>query len=222
MCGRYVLHHSDAELTLRFAVEHSDLTFATSYNAAPTQVRPVIVARESLRQVLECRWGLVPGWAKDPAIGNRMINARAETVREKPSFRTAFARRRCLVPASGFYEWQRLGEQRIPTYVARKDGEPFAMAGLWEQWGGQQGTMLNTFTILTVGPNAVMAPIHDRMPAILSRDDENAWLAGADLAEIHALLRPYPDDLLAARTVSRRVNSPANNDATCIAAVAAT
>jgi putative SOS response-associated peptidase YedK len=184
------------------------------YNIAPTQ--PVVAVRPGERAGREARmlrWGLVPFWAKDLAMGSRMINARGETVAEKPAFRQAFRRRRCLIPADGFYEWQKVPGGKQPWYISARGEGPLAFAGLWERWDKRgTETPVESCTIVTTAANATLAPLHDRMPVILDPAAWDAWL-GADTpsAELRDLLRPAPDGLLAARTVSRRVNSPAND-----------
>lgn len=163
-------------------------------------------------------WGLIPSWAKDPSIGNRIINARSETVAEKPSFRAAFKRRRCLIPANGFYEWKKIGKKKQPYYVRRKDGEPFAFAGLWEPWEGEDGTVIESCTILTTEPNADIRPLHNRMPVILDPSDYDQWLNPEvdELETLAPLMHPYPDGKLEAVPVSPLVNNPKNDDAQCI------
>jgi putative SOS response-associated peptidase YedK len=211
MCGRYsfVPNQNFAE---RFEVENQQLDLQTRYNVAPTQVMPVIT-RNSPNRVEEMRWGLVPFWAKDASIGNRMINARAETIAEKPAFRRALAARRCLVPASGFYEWQRSPEGKVPHYIFLPDADTFAFAGLYEIWKDDAGNVLKTYTIITTTPNELMAPIHNRMPVILRREDEALWLdKAAEVPDLLALLQPYPAEQMDAYPVSRAVNSPTNDD----------
>ncbi len=209
MCGRYsfVPNQDFAE---RFQVENQQLELLPRYNVAPGQAMPVIT-RNSPNRVEEMRWGLVPFWAKDPRIGNRMINARAETIAEKPAFRRPLAARRCLVPANGFYEWQRSEEGKIPHYIFLRDTDSFAFAGLYEIWKDDADNVLRTYTIITTTPNALMEPIHNRMPVILGREDEALWLdKAAEIPALLALLRPYPAELMDAYPVSRAVNSPAN------------
>jgi len=196
--------------------------FAPRFNVAPSQ--PVAVVRhaptgpEPQREFVWLRWGLVPGWAKDPAVGNRMINARAETVAEKPAYRAAFRRRRCLVVADGFYEWQKTGRQKQPYFLHLRDDRPFAFAGLWETWEGADHSALETCTLLTTEPNELVAPIHNRMPVILAPGHYDQWLdvAGAKPELVLPLLRPYPADEMAAHPVGPYVNSPAHDDAQCI------
>jgi putative SOS response-associated peptidase YedK len=162
------------------------------------------------------RWGLVPSWAKEGAIGNRLINARAETLAEKPSFRAAFRARRCLVAADGFYEWRQEGEAKQPYRIARRDGGPFAFAGLWERWAPAGAEAIESFTIVTSDASALLRPIHERMPALLRPEDHAAWLGGDTDQAKAALGRLLPDALLEAYPVSRRVNSPRHDDPACI------
>lgn len=214
MCGRYTMHHTPEQVTMRFGVTEAVATPAERYNIAPTQAVPVVLENEGARFLDQFQWGLIPAWAKDPGIGNKMINARAETVAEKPSYRQALSRRRCLIPADGFYEWKREGTARQPMHIRRKDGELFAFAGLWEEWKQADGTPLRTCTIVTVAPNELMAPIHNRMPALLRPEDEAAWLdvAHSKASEALAFLQPYPAEWLEAFPVSRQVNIPTIED----------
>lgn len=187
------------------------------YNVAPTQT--VLAVREAShgREATFLRWRLVPRWAKDPAIGNKLINARSETVTEKPSFREAFVRRRCLVPLDGFYEWSRRGDRKRPFYFHMRDGEPFAVAGLWEVWEGE-GEPLETCTLLTTEASELLAPYHDRMPVILRPEDYDLWLdAGVRSAErLLPLLRPYAREEMGTHPVSPMVNSPSNDSPRCV------
>lgn len=212
MCGRYTLHGPQS----RYQEYFDTLTwadFADRYNIAPTSLVPVIrQSPEGARVADLLKWGLIPHWAKDPTIGNKLNNARGETVAEKPSFRDAYKRRRCIVPASGFYEWKAEGKIKQPYYIRYKDGSPLAMAGLWESWRDQEGQIVRTFCIITTGPNAVMEPIHDRMPVLLHREDFGRWLdpavnAGAELGH---LIAPYPPERMEAWPVSRAVSRTSN------------
>jgi putative SOS response-associated peptidase YedK len=214
MCGRYTMHHSPQQLVMRFGVTDARATPTERYNIAPTQAVPVIVEGEGARFLDMMQWGLIPSWAREPGIGNKMINARAETLTEKSAFKAALSRRRCLIPADGFYEWTTEGAKRQPMHIRRKDGELFAFAGLWEEWKQPDGTPLRTCTIITTSPNAVMQPIHDRMPAILLPEEEQMWLHVAlnNPAEVTGLLHPYPAELLEAYPVDRRVNIPTIED----------
>jgi len=214
MCGRFSLNAAEAELRRLFGYDGPPLNIPPRYNIAPTQTSPVVaLGREGGRTLVMMRWGLVPSWSKDLKIGAKLINARADTVAEKPSFRSAFAKRRCLVPADGFYEWQaQAGGLKQPYRIHRPDGALFAFAGLWEQWQGPDGRVLS-FTIVTTGANDRLRPIHDRMPVILEARDYKAWLDPAAPREAaHALLRPLPDDWLIAGPIGTRVNSVKNDD----------
>ncbi len=218
MCGRYVFTNTD-QLQRRFAVAQLPLDLSPQYNVAPGQTLPVVVAGEAGNAVALMRWGLIPSWSKDPKIGYKMINARAEGVADKPSFRAPLRRQRCLVPASGFYEWRKAGPTKTPYYIHLKSGELFGFAGLWDRWHDPSGQELHTYTIVTTAPNELMAPIHNRMPVILLRDDEAAWLdpENHDPDLLTALLRPYPAEQLAAYPVSPAVNSVANTGEQLIA-----
>ncbi len=219
MCGRFSIFADPERLAERFAASLPPEGLAPRYNAAPTQNLPVILNEEA-GAIQLLRWGLVPFWAKDPSIGNRMINARAETLAEKPSFRNALHKRRCLVLADGFYEWQQTAYGKVPMRITLESGAPFAFAGLWETWRSPEGETLRTFTIITTEPNALLAPIHNRMPALLLPEHEQLWLD--DRAHQEAwldALRPYPADRMAAYPVSTRINSPANDDPAVVAPV---
>lgn len=187
------------------------------YNIAPTHEVPVVldVARNELTPV---RWGLIPSWSKDASAAAKMINARCETVHEKPAFRSAFKKRRCLVPAEGFYEWQKIpGAGKQPYNIQMKSGQPFAFAGLWESWKNSEGADVRTCTIITTTPNAVTEPIHDRMPVILPVGTYDAWLDPAtNVDDLKAFLIPYASDEMMAYPVSTRVGSVQNNDASLI------
>lgn len=216
MCGRYSLTITKRAVIQRFSCRDAGAPEGARYNIAPTQTVPVVVRGEA-PELAPRRWGLVPSWAKDPSIGARMINARAETVHEKPSFRRLVDRRRCLVPADGFYEWDRSASPRIPHRFTLAGGGLFALAGLWDEWRGPDGADLRTFTILTTRPNALLARVHDRMPVILPRELEDAWLDPArPFSELHErILTPYPADAMAGGRVSMAVNSPRNDTPAC-------
>jgi len=189
------------------------------FNIAPTQAVAAVRARaDGGRELVALTWGLIPSWSKDRTIGSRLINARAETVGEKPAFRAALRARRCLVLADGFYEWQKLGTRKQPHHIRMRDGRPFAFAGLWERWTPPEGDPVESCTIITTLPNEVVAPIHDRMPAILAPADLDRWLdpGARDPAAVAALLRPYPAGDMTAYPVSLRVNSPGADDPSCV------
>jgi putative SOS response-associated peptidase YedK len=189
------------------------------YNIAPTQDVAVIRQRANGERVMQLlRWGLIPHWAKDPAIGNRMINARAETLATKPAFKRPFLRQRCLVPADGFYEWKRTGTAKQPYYLRRSDGGPLAFAGLWDRWQEDSDAAIDSFTIVTTTPNDLVAPIHNRMPAILLPDRYDMWLdpENRDVDDLGSLLGPYPAEEMTAYPVSRFVNNPRNEGPECV------
>lgn len=227
MCGRITLRASAGKLSETFQVADWPQLFPR-FNIAPTQLILCVRALPddpASREVVPMKWGLIPGWAHDPAIGNRMINARAETVAEKPSFRTAFKKRRCLIPADGFYEWEKTPEgKKQPWLIGLPGDAPFAFAGLWEEWHpASDGTSdpvpsVLSCTILTTSANAEMQPIHDRMPVILRPDDHAVWL-NAGPHECLSLLKPLPDGTLHRHRVSVRVNNPRNESAECVLAI---
>lgn len=216
MCGRYTLASPTERLAEEFGVDASSIELAPNYNVAPTQKVAAVLEDGGQRRLEVLRWGLIPPWADDPGIGSRMINARSETAPGKPSFRRAFRERRCLIPADGFYEWQRTNGAKQPYYIHMEDGRPFAFAGLWESWSKGEGE-IRTCTILTTGANALVGEVHDRMPVILAHDAYDVWLDPAsERDELTGLLAPYPEDEMEAYPVSRFVNSPSNNDPRCI------
>ena len=217
MCGRYTLRTPVEKLAEEFGFDASSVEVPPNYNVAPTQEVAAVLAEGGERRLELLRWGLIPSWADDPGIGSRMINARAETAPEKPSFRRAFRERRCLIPADGFYEWKRTDGAKQPYYIRMRKGRPFAFAGLWETWNDDGGPELRSCAILTTAPNALAGEIHDRMPVILPASSYDAWLdPGAEKEELVALLAPYPEAEMEAYPVSRFVNSPSNNDERCI------
>lgn len=235
MCGRFTLHHDLEEIEERFeAAPAPGLVAETGprYNIAPTQSVLAVTqdGRTGARLLDGLHWGLIPSWAKDPGIGTKMINARGETLAEKPSFRTALARRRCLIPADGFYEWQDAlavpggpkKPPKTPMHLRLQDGGLFAFAGLWDEWRAPDGSPLRSCTIITTAPNAVAASVHDRMPVILAPEEEALWLdpSVSDAARLLPLLAPYPADLMEAYAVSRAVNASTFDDPQLIARAA--
>ncbi len=209
MCGRYFLETLPAPLGDAFHVSDPP-DFEANWNVAPTQLMPIVVAAPDGRRMGPARWGLIPFWAKDEKIGYRMINARAETVAEKPAFRQAFAKRRCLVPASGFYEWMKVAGGKQPYAIRPRDEGLMAFAGLWERWKTPEDETLISYTIVTTNANETVRPVHDRMPAILAPADHDAWLEGTP-EQAGALLAPAAEELLACYPVSKEVGSPRNN-----------
>jgi putative SOS response-associated peptidase YedK len=195
-----------------FGLDVEVMEYEPSYNVAPTQPVLTVTLDDNVRSGHFMKWGLIPSWAKDASIGSRMINARAETVAERPSFRAAFRRRRCLVLADGFFEWKRVGNRRIPMRISLKSHEPFAFAGLWETWRNPKGDTVLSCTIITTRANDDISEIHDRMPVILPRGADEPWLdPEAPLEIVSGLLTPYEDGQLEAVEVSTLVNSPRNN-----------
>jgi putative SOS response-associated peptidase YedK len=218
MCGRYGFEVTAPALQERFDIEGDIPAVPARYNVAPTQTMPVVV-HHSPNSVALMRWGLIPFWAKDVSVGSKMINARAETVAEKPAYRKALATHRCLVPASGFYEWQRNDRGvKVPYWIFCKDEPLFAFAGLHAAWKGPEDEWIHSYTIITTEANEVVAPIHGRMPVILDREDEALWLDPdqTEAERLLPLLRPYSSARMDAHAVSRQVNNPAFDTADLI------
>jgi putative SOS response-associated peptidase YedK len=214
MCGRYSQKHTPQQIAERFEIIDPEFYFEPHYNIAPSQIAPIIIAQEH-RRIVACKWGLVPFWATDPSIGNRTINARAETLIHKPAFKYAIVKRRCLIPADGFYEWQKQEKgPSQPFHIRRPDRGLFAFAGLWAGWTSPEGEQLRTFTIITVEPNDKIRPVHDRMPAILKPEYEAMWLDPSirEPLQVIPLLQSYPDAEIEMYRISRAVNKPENDD----------
>lgn len=216
MCGRFTLRTPPAVLLEHFRLTSSPAP-SPRYNIAPTQeigvVRPT---GEQQREFVGMRWGLVPHWAKDPSIGSRMINARSETAATTPAFRDSYRRRRCLIPADGFYEWKKVGRQKQPYLIHLKSGDLFAFAGLWDRWGNES-QRLETCTILTMAASDALRDLHDRMPVILRTTDYDRWLdPNADVESLEQLFDGCPPDDLCIEPVSPRVNNVANDDASVL------
>lgn len=211
MCGRYTLTADAASIQLAFNLG-SIPDWRPRYNIAPSQFVPVITSKNA-RQLSFLKWGLVPSWAKDAAIGSKMINARAETAAEKPSFRAAFKRRRCLMPADGFFEWAQLGSRKTPMYIHLENRTLFAFAGLWESRANPDGSKLETCTILTTEANELIRPLHHRMAVILVPEHYDAWLSPEEVetAALMSLLSAHPAENMRVYEVSRQVNYPAND-----------
>jgi putative SOS response-associated peptidase YedK len=220
MCGRFTLTVDPSDLQEAFYwVNFGNADITPRYNIAPTQGIPV-VTNSGENRLDFFTWGLVPFWAKDPSIGSRMINARSETLAEKPSFRNAYKRRRCLILADGFYEWRKLpnSNTKIPTYIHLKDKKPFAFAGLWENWHSSDGSQILSTTIITTQPNELVKSIHNRMPVILPDTAYQTWLTPGEVGPetLDPLLVPYDGNLMEAYPVSRYVNNPRNDSTECI------
>jgi len=220
MCGRFALTISPTALAKLFQLDEVPV-LEPRYNIAPSQaVAAVIKGREEAKRILKwMQWGLIPFWAKDPGIGMKMINARAETAAEKPAFRDAFSHKRCLVPASGFYEWQKIGKEKQPYFIRLRDEECFAMAGLWQRWESKDGHTIESCNILTTDSNALMTPIHNRMPVIIDPHHFELWLDCARAAKdrLQQLLTPFPAHRMEAFPVSKSVNRPAHDAPDCVA-----
>ncbi|MED5017483.1 SOS response-associated peptidase [Paenibacillus chibensis] len=220
MCGRFTLVVSMEELMLRYELDPGNSVpyHRPQYNIAPTQMVLSIIHDGKGLRLGELKWGLVPSWAKDESMGSRMINARSETLLDKPAYRLPFERKRCLIPADGFYEWQRTGSGKQPYRIKLKSSELFSMAGLYDIWVREDGSKVATCTVITTRPNALMEPIHDRMPVILRREDELRWVrrGAEDPKELQQLLIPYPAEDMEAYPVNSTVNSVRNDSSLCI------
>jgi putative SOS response-associated peptidase YedK len=220
MCGRYTLVPTE-NIGERFDAQPEQLTMLPRYNVAPNQSMPVVI-HESSNRIVEMRWGLIPSWSKQPRVTFSTINARAENLEKSPVFRGPFKRGRCLVPASGFYEWQPTSRGKQPYCFRRTGGELFAFAGLYDIWRDADENELWSYTIITTTPNELVAPIHRRMPVILRRDDEQVWLDdAAQPARLRWLLAPYAADAMEAFAVSQALNNPANETAALVRPLAA-
>jgi len=214
MCGRFSQQRPASELAEIFAAEPLADEPGPRFNIAPTDDALVVVQRNERRAITAYRWGLIPHWAESAKVGSRMFNARAETLTASPAFRDAFGRKRCLVPVDGFYEWKRVGSGRQPFLIAHRDGRPLALAGLWSGWRDPAADrVVRTFTIVTAGPNAQVADLHDRMPVIVPEDAWTMWLDPDldDPAELQGLLRPNEDVELRLQPVRRLVNDVRND-----------
>jgi len=213
MCGRFTSKAKPKDIEKEFKVgKVNPKLFEPRYNIAPTQIIPAVLESDGERIVNALRWGLIPSWAKDDSIGNKMINARAETLAEKPSFKNAFRSRRCIIPASGFYEWQKKGSgAKQPFYFYLKDKDVFGFAALYEEWlDKESGELIETCTIITTEANEVLEPVHDRMPVILKAEDYDQWLDEKEknTERLQNLLVPYPSNEMASHAISKAVNSP--------------
>jgi putative SOS response-associated peptidase YedK len=214
MCGRFTLTLEAPLVQQEFQLNDMPSGYQPRYNIAPSQ--PVAVVRDMEKRGVTTpvvaewmRWGLIPSWAKDESIGNKMINARSETLTEKPSFRTAYQRRRCLILSDGFYEWQKQpGKSSQPHHFSRKDGKPFAFAGLWEFWKSPQGADVLSCTIITTRANGVVSPVHERMPVMLAAENAREWLKPAPTDQLQRFLIPFPAELMTSHPVSMMVNKP--------------
>jgi len=218
MCGRLVLKDNIEDLSSCFQIDNvDDLLLEARYNIYPGQNVPVIIMEERKKFVM-MRWGLVPSWSNDPLIGFQMINARAETLSQKASFKNSFKKLRCIIPCSGFYEWKKLDKKtKVPYFIRLRNGTPFALAGLWDRWN-KDGGNLTTFTIITTTPNNIIKPIHDRMPVILKSENHDMWINPdiTDTEYISDFLKPYPSEEMELYEISTFVNNPKNDSPECI------
>ncbi|OUQ86263.1 DUF159 family protein [Brevibacillus brevis] len=222
MCGRFTLVTNLELWNARFQIGVIPFDMQPRYNIAPGQLIPAIISDQGKRRLGQLKWGLVPFWSKDEKVGYKMINAKSETLREKPAFKNLFARKRCIIPADDFYEWKKVGKEKQPMRIMMKTGEPFAFAGLYDTWTSPEGEKLHSCTIITTTPNDVVADIHDRMPVILNEQDEAIWLDrekfDADL--LQSLLVPYDHEQMKAYPVPAMVGSPKNDMPECIQEIA--
>ena len=207
MCGRYTITVEEEILFARFKILQNGGQFTPLYNVSPTQNNPVVLVNDKNQRIMSrMKWGLIPFWAKDASIGNKMINARLETLTQKPSFKTAFVKRRCLVPADGYYEWSKTGtvRKKQPFRIVLKSRELFAFAGLWDEWKNEEGEKIQSYTIITTEADSLVAKIHPRMPVILKPENEDKWIDPVlkDVEAIEKLLRPYPSNLMEMYEVS--------------------
>jgi len=218
MCGRTVCISPLDVITQEFNISSVAFEPSPNYNISPSQSIPVVINENGSNKLISCRWGFIPSWSKDETIGHKMINARAETIAEKSSFKKAFASQRCLVIADGFYEWSQKDKIKTPVYVHMKSGKPFGFAGLYNVWTSPENKQICTSTIITTQANELLKPIHDRMPVILPKDIEKQWLDPNihDASAVLPLLKPYSSEGLEFYNVSTKVNSPKNNSPECI------
>ena len=215
MCGRYSFAQLSSEVEKRFKIHVDGNTYVARYNNAPGQKLGVIT-NQSRNKLSLHHWGLLPSWAQDPRMAFKMINARGESLQEKPAFKEAFSSKRCLVPADGFYEWKKHGQQNIPHYICLKSREMFAFAGLWEEWKDAEGEIKNTFTIITTKSNEIMKPLHARMPVILPPHLEKEWLENSSITDLQKMIQPFDNLKMETFEVSTQINKVENDDPSLI------
>ena len=224
MCGRFTATFEFSDIRVRWNLDRDLTKYTPRFNVAPETSPniPVIVRHKGANECRLMHWGLIPNWANDPTIGNRMINARAESLTEKPAFKDLVGTRRCIIPADGFYEWRKEGKRKVPMWVHLKSKESFGLAGLWDVWRRPDGRKVESFTIITTEPNDLIQPIHNRMPVILLPEDEEQWLdvSRTSFAKAQSLLKPLPTELMDAHDVSPIVNSAKYDGPECIHPVA--
>lgn len=217
MCGRYSLTRREEEVMERFGIEQllvENEALRPRYNIAPTQMVPVILDQDGQRVLAEMKWGLVPFWSKDPKKTKPIINARSESIAEKPFFKQAASKRRCLIPADGFYEWKKVNKEKLPLFIHLNDKQLFGFAGLWDQWKGPDGEVVRSCTIITTEANDTMSPVHDRMPVIVRPEHEKLWLDPEikDIEKLRVVLEQLPNEAIDMYRVSTQVNSPAKDE----------
>jgi putative SOS response-associated peptidase YedK len=220
VCGRFTATFEFSDIRVRWNLDRDLALYKPRFNIAPETSPniPVIVRQRGGNECRLMHWGLIPSWAKDPTIGNQTINARAESLTEKPAFKHLVGSRRCIIPADGFYEWRKEGKRKVPMWVHLRSREPFGLAGLWDMWRKPDGKRVESFTIITTEPNEMVRPVHNRMPAILQPEDEEQWLdvSRTSFAKARSLLKPLPADLMDAHDVSTIVNSAKYDGPECI------
>ena len=208
MCGRFERSSPIERIASKFNITQARLIVEPSYNIAPSQ-NILVIIEQGTRQFMSCRWGFIPSWAKDPSIGHKMINARAETVASKPAFRSAFRKHRCLIVANGFYEWQKTERKKVPYYIRLKSGEPFGFAGIYSTWVSDTAESIDSCAIITTDANDLIRDVHERMPVIIPHDKVDHWLNDVtNQATLLEMLRPYPAEEMQMYEVSTKVNSP--------------
>ncbi|QDX94699.1 SOS response-associated peptidase [Brevibacillus laterosporus] len=221
MCGRFTLFVKPDDLKERYSLEEIPFELIPRYNIAPTQHITAIINDKGRNRIGQLKWGLIPSWSKDEKMAYKMINAKAETIREKPSFKKLFIRKRCIIPADGFYEWKKIDSDKQPMRIMMKDEGIFSLAGLYDTWTSPEGVRINTCTIITTKPNTLMADIHDRMPVIIKREDESLWL-NRDVQDgelLESLLLPFDEEQMKAYPVSKMVGNVRNDLPECIAEI---
>jgi len=218
MCGRFAQTEALNVLIEKLHIDDILAEENQCYNFAPGQKVLSVICQDGKRKAVDFKWGLIPHWAKDKSIGNKLINARSETAHEKPSFKYSFKSKRCLIPVTGFYEWQKSGKEKRPVFIYLKSNEFFTLGGLYSNWTSPGGDLIQTCTILTTEPNSLLEPVHNRMPVIIKEDNHKLWLDTAvenNQEELLSILNPYPPDEMAMHYVSKYVNTPGNNGPQC-------
>lgn len=212
MCGRAVIISPIEVIAEEFGIDNPRMTVKPSYNISPSQNMLAVIKQES-RKLMTCKWGFIPSWAKDPAIGHKMINARAETIATKPAFRSSYKKHRCLIVADGFYEWKKTEHGKVPYFIHLKSGKPFGFAGIYSRWTSDKGESIDTCSIITTSANELIETVHDRMPVIISKESMESWL-DTDMTDegiLSSMLKPYPSEEMELYQISKMVNDPKHN-----------